>query len=95
MKLKGMLGPRDLCGICVLCIGLQLRAVETFELSPWTTQFLNKSVGPSTETPRGALRHFAVEATQHRHRITPPAWIGWSCVSIGATLLATRTLKMT
>lgn len=92
-KFKGLLAARDLCSIALLCIGLQLRAVETYELSPWTTQFLNKSVGPSTETPRGALRQFAVEATDYRHRITPPSWLGWSCLSIGGTMLAVRALR--
>lgn len=91
-KIKGILAPRDLCGIVLLCVGLQLRAVETFELSPDTTQFLNGTLGPSTESPRGALRQFVIESTQHRHRITPPAWLGWSCLSAGGVMVTLRML---
>lgn len=87
-----MLSRRDLCAAVLVAAGLQLRAVETFELSPDTTQFLNGMVGPSLETPRGALRQFVVESTQHRHRVTPPAWIGWSCLSAGSVMLTLRLL---
>lgn len=92
-KLKGILSLRDVCGLLLLVAGLQLRAVETFELSTETTQMLNGAVGPSLETPRGALRQFVIESTAHRHRVTPPAWLGWSCLSVGGVLLAHRFLK--
>jgi hypothetical protein len=89
---KVQLNLRDAGAIALLLMGLHLRAVETFELSPSTTQLLSGLVGPAQDSPRGALRQFVIETTEHRHRITPPAWVGWSCLSIGGTLLACRAI---
>ena len=84
---------RDVAGILLLAAGLQLRAVETFEFSPSTTKVLAGIVGDAPETPRGALRNFMIETTQHRHRITPPTWLGWSLLSVGTVLIAKGRLK--
>jgi hypothetical protein len=91
-KFAAHLSLRDLAGILLMLIGLQLRAVQTFELSSQTTQLLAGMVGPAPETPRGALRQFVIETTEHRHRITPPPWLGWLSLSLGGVCLSQRLL---
>lgn len=73
-------------GVLILLLGLQLRAVETFELSAPTTRLLAGMVGPSPATAHGAVRQIVIDTTQPRHRVTPPNWLGWSMVSIGCVL---------
>lgn len=75
-------------GVLLLLAGLQLRAVETFELSAPTTRILAGFVGPSPGTPHGAVRQLVIDTTQPKHRITPPEWLGWSLLSIGCVLTA-------
>jgi hypothetical protein len=92
MKLKPILTIRDVAGILLIATGIQLRAVETFELSSPTTKLLAGITRHSPETPRGALQQMAIETTQYRHRITPPAWLGWLSLSLGGVCLSQRLL---
>jgi hypothetical protein len=84
---------RDVAAVLLVLVGLQLRAVETYELSPGTTRLLAGLVGPSEATAHGALRGMVIETTQHRHRLRPPEWLGWTCLSTGGVLLARSVLK--
>lgn len=77
-----------LAGALLLLLGGQLRAVQTFELSPNATRLLAAWAGPSPQTTEGAVRQIAIDATQYRHRITPPEWLGWSLLSVGSVLTA-------
>lgn len=76
-----------------MLLGAQLRAVETFELSHDATRHLAGLVGPPPQSPHGLLRTTAIDALQHRHRITPPAWLGWTLLSSGGVLVAYGLLQ--
>lgn len=80
-------------GILLLLAGLQLRAVETFELSAETTRILAGFVGPSPATPHGAVRQIAIDTLEPRHRLTPPRWLGWSLLSAGVVVTALGALR--
>lgn len=90
MKLPALQGY---AGVLLLLVGLQLRAVETFELSPGATRQLAALVGPSPDTPRGAIRQLVIDTAQPRHRITPPSWLGWTLLSAGGVLTAHRLMQ--
>ncbi len=76
-------------GFLLLLIGLQLRAVETFVLSPPTTRILSDWTGPKANTPEGAIRRIALQSDAiARHQIQPPAWLSWATLSVGAVMLA-------
>ena len=80
-------------GIVLLAVGIQLRAVETFELSAETTRILAGFVGPSAATPHGAVRQIAIDTLEPRHRLTPPRWLGWSLLSAGIVVTALGALR--
>lgn len=80
-------------GVGLILLGLQMRAVETYELSHNTTRLLNGYVGPPPESPHGLLRSTAIDTLQHRHRVTPPEWLGWTILSTGSVLLAYGVLQ--
>jgi hypothetical protein len=80
-------------GVFLLLCGLLLRVVETFELSAGATRVLAGWVGPSPNTPHGAVRQAYIDTAQPRHRVTPPIWLGWSCLSAGIVLVARGVLK--
>ena len=75
-------------GLLFLLLGLQMRAVESYTLSPGTTRRLAQWVGPSASTPKGALQRMAVETDLVRKTITPPPWLGWATLSLGVVLTA-------
>jgi len=81
-------------GIVLLLLGMQLRWVDSYVLNAEATEFVAKrwdqtqppaqpAVSPqllvTTPTPAAT--------TMPRRTIKPPAWIGWSFVSIGAVLV--------
>jgi hypothetical protein len=92
MKLKPILTIRDVAGILLIAAGVQLRTVETFELSSPTTKLLAGTFQNAPQTPRGALQQMAIDTTQYRHRVTPPAWLGWASLSLGGVCLSQRLL---
>ena len=76
-------------GIILLLIGGQMYAVESYRLTPSATKFLAHNVGPSPDTPRGALNHLMVNSgTGVRETITPPGWLAWAAISAGSVLAA-------
>ncbi|HTN75015.1 MAG TPA: hypothetical protein VL096_07200 [Pirellulaceae bacterium] len=80
-------------GVILLLLGLQMRAVETYEFSPDATRILAGWVGPEAGTPHAAVRQVVIDTTRPRHRMTPPAWLGWSLLSIGCVLTAHGLLR--
>jgi len=72
-------------GIIVLLLGIQLRAVHTYELNEQTTQFLAKRSGKTQAA--GNLLFTSAQMTGARKTIEPPEWIGWMLVSIGSVLI--------
>ena len=78
-------------GILILLIGLQLRAVSTYELNAEATKLLAEKT-PTTASATPAAIGFdgasqpAVLPTS-RKVIQPPNWLGWCLISVGAVLI--------
>ena len=75
-----------LAGVALLLIGGQLRAVESFVLRPEVTRVLaNYQAAPPGVAP---MRQMLIDNTSPRKTLTPPAWIGWACLTVGIVLTA-------
>lgn len=75
-------------GVVLILLGIQLRLVESYVLTPAATSFLAQVTGPETESPEGTFRQFMVENTRPKHRVQPWPWLGWACLSTGGVLTA-------
>ena len=76
-----------LLGLVVFLMGLQLRYVDTFVLTERTTQFLAQKMQEAqiaTNDPGVAI---VAVAGNVKKPVTPPRWLGWSMVSVGAVLV--------
>lgn len=91
-----------LIGVMVLFFGAQLRAVDTFVLNEKVTKFVNRRIKDPSPTasssnldstglyddPYFSLPKAAEPASPpSKRRITPPRWMGWPFLSIGAVLV--------
>ena len=78
-------------GLLVLFIGIQVRAVQTYILTPETTQMLAEySGGPSLAVAQNSninASSAAASMTGARKNLQPPEWLGWCVLSIGAVLV--------
>ena len=77
-----------MAGLVLLMLGLQLRMVYSYTLTPEFTKILAERSGhpmaaaaDSTDTLLGAETKFASKTFQ------PPEWIGWALLSLGAVLV--------
>jgi hypothetical protein len=77
-----------LAGLIFLFLGLQFRLVESYTLTPETTQFLAERTGhplagvnAATPALTGSDRPLAKKTLQ------PAQWIGWAMLSLSATLI--------
>jgi hypothetical protein len=71
-------------GLVVLMVGLQVRYVSAYVLNPQATKFLAERTGQS----QAATSMFTAfgNATGARKVITPPEWLSWCLISVGAVL---------
>lgn len=96
-----------LMGAIILFFGFQFRAVDTFVLNEKVTRFINEKVDKQQQSViaedsyQASLDSYydfglepkaAVEPLPTNRRITPPRWLGWSFLSIGAVLVLTCPL---
>jgi len=80
-----------MAGMVVLLLGIQMRLVETFVLNERATQFLaqriqqfkSKQLASASDVPT----LMAAQSPIHKHRLTPPPWIGWAFISVGSVLV--------
>jgi hypothetical protein len=86
-----------LIGVVVFFVGVQLRLVDTFVLNEQATLFLEKHASPRWVQSTGTT---AVDPYQNnptpyadgyvaRKSVSPPRWLGWSFLSVGAVLILT------
>lgn len=75
-------------GILVLLIGLQLRLVLSYTLTPEATKILagRQSVATASNESNVSFASNAPTLGQ-RKVIRPPDWIGWCMISVGAVLI--------
>lgn len=75
-------------GVLILLIGLQLRMVSSFLLSSDATRILAERTPVASEPSQfsfaSASQAIAPQLT--RKQVTPPEWLGWCLVSVGAVL---------
>ena len=82
-------------GIVLLLMGVQLRMVKSFELNDKASAFISsklpkKEAPPTTFVsydPFGDLGRKPKEEAPVVRSVTPPRWLGWSFISMGATLV--------
>jgi uncharacterized protein YqcC (DUF446 family) len=75
-------------GLVLLALGIQLRMVESFELTPDLTQLLAEQSGhPLASVNAGTAAVSPSQKPIATKTVRPPQWLGWALVSIGATLI--------
>ncbi len=91
-----------LMGVIILFFGIQLRAVDTFVLNERVSSIINKRVAARAaeveDSQQASLYdpYFRLEPAKPKaanmpafRRVSPPRWLGWSFLSIGAVLVFT------
>jgi len=77
-----------LVGLVVLLLGVQLRMVDTYVLTPEFTQFLAERKGHPLAAVNAATQSLtASEKTMAKESVTPPDWMGWFLGSIGMVFI--------
>lgn len=73
-------------GVVVLLIGLQLRVVESYVLTPDATRWLTEHFGDTaSQAVSGAAQ--AISGTGPQQTYVPPEWLGWAAISLGSVLV--------
>ena len=84
-----------LLGVIIFFVGIQLRMVETFVLNERATKIVNKRTAAAQDQDPYAASYYDPYSldgpldTSEMREITPPRWLGWSFLSIGAVLVVT------
>jgi len=69
-------------GLVVLLVGIQVRYVSAYVLTPKATQFLAERTG---QPPAGGSM-FAGVMSGAQKTLYPPEWLSWCLISVGAVL---------
>ena len=73
-------------GLVLLMMGIQLRLVDAFVLTPESTRFLREQVQKNGDS--NAFRSTLLAAgVPEKHTIKPPKWVGWALVSVGSVIV--------
>jgi hypothetical protein len=73
-------------GIVLMLMGLQLRAVSSYTLTPEATRFLAERSKGSTAD--GAMLALSTDlGAGPKKVIQPPEWLGWCLMSVGGVLV--------
>lgn len=73
-------------GIILLILGLQFRFVESYMLTEETSQFIAKRMDAQSASANPFSGLLSIPMPQSRRTISPPKWLGWSLISVGAIL---------
>jgi len=82
-----------MAGIVILVLGIQMRVVESFVLTEDAGRFVAekmdkiKKADAQSSTPAVMMIQAPSSITEPRRMITPPRWLGWALISIGAVLV--------
>jgi hypothetical protein len=80
-----------LAGLVVFLLGVQLRMVDTFVLNERATQFVAQRIqqvkGQQVASASDVRTFMAAQAPIAKHRLQPPAWLGYSLLSVGGVLV--------
>jgi hypothetical protein len=75
-------------GVVILLLGVQFRYVDTYVLNEKASEFI--AARQSDQDALIAQQTFAIfpsPTTVSLRSWSPPSWLGWACVSIGAVLV--------
>lgn len=76
-----------LAGMIVLLLGIQLRIVDSYELTPEFTQLLAKHTGHPLAAVNAASAAVTPSARPLASKtVKPPEFLGWVMLSVGAVL---------
>jgi hypothetical protein len=73
-------------GLLVLLIGLQVRYVSSYVLTPEATQFLAERTGNSSTATASIFSAAGGLGMGPRKVLTPPEWLPWCLISVGSVL---------
>ena len=77
-------------GIVLMLMGLQMRMVESFVLTPKASQFVERNMAGAGLRTRTAMYDYESilmsSGPTPKKTITPPRWLGWALISVGAVL---------
>jgi len=78
-----------LLGLVILLLGVQLRAVHSYILTPTCTKILAEKTGHPMVAAIDAADALSPsdKTVAPAYPLTPPEWLGWSFMSIGAVLI--------
>lgn len=71
-------------GIVVVLLGVQLRMVSSYELTPEASRLLAQRPA-ATVNAFGAVQQPIAQVA--RRVVTPPEWLGWCLMSVGSVLI--------
>ena len=80
-------------GVLILLLGVQVRNVSAYVLTPEATRFLAESTGTSS-TDATLMSISSDLGSEPRKVLNPPEWLGWCLMSVGAVLVL-HSLAMT
>ena len=74
-------------GLLLILVGMQMRLVESYVLSPAATRVLADWFGAPPTTLTGATYRLTTQGNA-RKTVSPPQWLGWASISLGVMLVA-------
>ncbi|MBI1903195.1 MAG: hypothetical protein HYS13_19005 [Planctomycetia bacterium] len=76
-------------GMVLLLLGLQFRFVESYVLNAQSTSVIDQYLsGPQPSSPYSAFTSLIpTQAAPQLRTVTPPKFIGWALLSVGAILI--------
>ena len=84
-----------IAGTLLLLIGIQLRMVDSFVLTPKASQFIESKMrgaglGGTSVSSRRSYDYDSLllsAGPQPQKSLRPPRWMGWAALSVGAVLV--------
>lgn len=77
-------------GIVCILMGVQMRMVESFVLTPKASQFVERNIRSSGLRTQGSAYDIdpilLAAGPTPKKTLTPPRWLGWAVMSAGAIL---------
>jgi hypothetical protein len=74
-------------GLIFLLLGLQVRYVSAYVLSPEATQFLAEHTGQASPSTNSLFAATSGTGLGPRKTLQPPEWLSWCLISLGAVLV--------
>lgn len=75
-------------GTVLLLVGIQFRFIDSFVLNEKSSRFIAERFGGQKTVQVSAFPNLlsVMSPPVSRRTVKPPAWLGWSLISVGAVL---------